>query len=126
MPRIGVFWYYKQTVVGRSIAIQDGEESVPGVIDSIDTHADLWDRDRSLLKNFPELRGTEYHKVPRGRVLWHKDTIKAKIYMDEVLFKPKIKTKILQFFDIEKNIVEWGRDVHYTTCEDKLLSLFDD
>jgi hypothetical protein len=124
MPKIGVFWFYKQNVVGRSIAIEAGEESVPGIIDSADTHADLWDNDRSLLQDFPELRGTEYHKVPRGRVLWQKDTELAKIYLDEVLFAPEIKSKILEFFDLIGCNVQWGRDVHYTTKEDDLSRLF--
>jgi hypothetical protein len=126
MPKIGVFWFYQQTVVGRALEIEEGEESVPGIIDKADTHADLWDNDHSLLLGFPELRGTEYHKVPRGRVLWQKDAAVAKIYLDEVLFDPQIKSKILQFFDLEKCVVQWGRDVHYTTREDELTQLFDD
>jgi hypothetical protein len=126
MPKIGVFWFYKQAIVGRAIEIEEGEESVPGIIDSADTHADLWDNDRSLLQDFPELRGTEYHKVPRGRALWLKDSETAKIYLDEVLFDPQIKAKVLQFFDLAESGVQWARDVHYTTREDELSRLFDE
>lgn len=126
MPMIGVFWFYKQTVFGRAIEIEEGEESVPGIIDSADTHADLWDNDRSLLQDFPELRGTEYHKVPRGRALWLKDSETAKFYLDEVLFDPQIKAKLLQFFGLGESDVQWGRDVHYTTREDELSRLFDE
>ncbi len=126
MPQIGIFWLYKETVIGRAIELDAGEEMPTGTIDSPDNHTDLWDNSRTLLQDFPELRQEEYFSIPRGRVLWKTESSSAKILMDSVLFEPSIKAKILQFFDLEKSKVKWGRDLHYTTSQNDLSALFDD
>lgn len=86
MPRIGVFWYYKGVVFGRAIDLKDAEEYGTDTLDSSDTHTDLWDNDRTLLRDFPELYGTEYFNIPRGRILWKPNAESAMILMDSVLF----------------------------------------
>ncbi len=126
MPRIGVFWFYNAVVIGRAIDLEAGEEGIPGVIDSPDTHSDLWEHDRRLLIPFPELRASEYHSVPRGRVLWQIEPPLARVYMDSVLFEPTIKDKIVKFFALESSKVKWGRDPHYSTSQKDLAELFDD
>lgn len=108
------------------VGIDAGDEILAGTIDSSDTHTDLWDNDRTLLRDFPELYGSEYFSVPRGRVLWKSKTASAKILMDSVLFNNMIKQKILKFFDLETTNVQWDRDVHYTTNAIDIDALFDD
>ena len=60
MSKIGIFWVYKDTVIGKARELEDGEENVPGLIDSPDSHVDLWEHHQCFLAQFPELAGTEY------------------------------------------------------------------
>lgn len=126
MPRIGVFWFYNNIVIGRSIDLESVDTPEDRIIDSPDTHTDLWDHDRTLLRGFPELYGTEYFSIPRGRVMWEAKTSSAKIFMDSVLFKNTYKRTILKFFDLESTNVQWGKDAHYTTNANEIDVLFDD
>ena len=103
MPKIGVFWCYKDVVFGRAVSLDKAEDLGIGILDSPDTHTDLWDKDRTLLRDFPEQHGGEYFSIPRGRVLWELKTSSAKIFMDSVLFRDTSKQKILETIEVEKN-----------------------
>ena len=35
---IGIFWVYKNTVLGRAIPVDEGEDRINGVVDSPDNH----------------------------------------------------------------------------------------
>lgn len=126
MPRIGIFWIYKDRVFGRSSPVTTGEENYPGLFDSPNNHSEVWEEDRTLLVEFPELRGKEYFSVPRGRVLWNEAGQHAIVYMDEVLFSDRCKGLIVDFFDLDGYEVKWKRDMHYTTSPDALGAIFDD
>lgn len=115
MPRIGIFWFYRKAVMGRAVELEVGEESVPGLLDSPDNHADLWENDPKLLAPYPELRDREYFDVPRGRVLWRRVDVTAIVYMDKKLFTDAIKAKIAVFFDLTASEIDWMTDPHYTT-----------
>lgn len=126
MPEIGVFWFYKDTVLGKAVALDMAEGIGIGVLDSPDTHTDLWDNNSSLLRVFPELYGSEYFSMPRGRVLWVQKTSTARIFMDDLLFKETTKKKILKYFDLCTTNVQWEKDPHYTTDTNDIDFLFDD
>lgn len=126
MPKIGIFWVYRNKIIGKAIDLNKGEENIPGVIDSPDTHIDYWEHDLSFINPFPELRGVEYHTVPRGRVLFSVKENMAIIYMDKVLFKNEIKALIKDFFDIAESKVSWRRDIHYSTDQHDIDNLFVD
>lgn len=81
---IGIFWVYKDTVFGKAIDVDEGEEYFPGVVDSPDNHTDYWDTEKEYLKLFPGLRFNEYYDVPRGRVLYSRKEGQANIYLDKV------------------------------------------
>jgi hypothetical protein len=122
---IGIFWVYKETVFGKAINIEEGEEFVQGVIDSPDNHTDYWDTEKEYLKLFPELRFREYFDVTRGRVLYNRKDGQANIYMDKVLFNDKTKQLIKAFFQINDTKSNWRTDPHYTTSADDLDELLD-
>ena len=122
---IGIFWIYKETVFGKSIIIEEGEEFVPGVIDSPDNHTDYWDTEKKHLQLFPELRFNEYFDVPRGRVLYSRKDGQANIYMDKVLFNDKAKQLIKDFFQLNDTKTDWRTDPHYTTTADDLDQLLE-
>jgi hypothetical protein len=115
MPRIGIFWVYRGSVLGRAIDLSAGEEGVPGLLDSPDSHADLWENDLTFLSGFPELRSQEYFSLPRGRVLWQVTEQVAVIYADKKLLNETTQQKIQSFFQLECADVSWRTDPHYTT-----------
>ena len=115
MPKIGIFWFYRGTVLGRAVDLAAGEQGVPGLLDSPDNHAALWENDRKLLALFPELRGQEYFAVPRGRVLWKTAEQEAVIYLDAKLLNKEVQQKILDFFDLGEAKIVWRTDPHYST-----------
>ena|SRR6056297_401410 len=125
MPKIGIFWIYKQKVIGHASPVSEGEESYPGLLDSPKNHSYVWDEDRTLLTDFPELRGLEYYSIPRGRVIWNKNDQHVIVYMDSTLFNVESKELITSYFNLEDCKVMWKTDPHYTTKVESLTALFD-
>jgi hypothetical protein len=124
MVKVGVFWIYRKTVVGRAIDLETGEEGVPGLIDSPDNHADLWEK--VVLGAFPELCDHQYFDIPRGRVLWDANNERAIVYLDASLNAPEIRAEIARFFDLYDDAITWRSDAHYNTNKEALNKLFSD
>ena len=125
MAKIGIFWLYKEKVIGHASPVSAGEEYCPGLLDSPKNHTDIWDEDRTLLSGFPELRGQEYYSIPRGRVIWNKNDQHAIVYMDSILFSTENKERITAFFDLNGCEVKWKTDSHYMTKSEDVAALFD-
>lgn len=125
-PKVGIFWFYKEKILAHASPVLAGDRSCSGLIDSSKNHADVWDEDRILLADFPELRGMEYFSIPRGRVLWNHVEKHAVVYMDSTLFNDRCKDLIVDFFDLGGCEVKWKRDVHYRTSPEDLAAIFDD
>jgi hypothetical protein len=124
MTKIGIFWVYKNTVIGKAHELSKGQETVPGMLDSPDSHADLWDS--GIAGQFPELRDVEYQDVPRGRVVYATEPGQAIVYMDARLHSPKIRRAVADFFEIADAATTWESDTHYTTDPNRIRELFDD
>lgn len=125
MLNIGIFWFFRGKLFGRTVRFSEGEESCPGLLDSSSNHSDVWEEDRTLLADFPELKGKEYFNIPRGRVLWNKAENHAIVYMDSTLFSDRCKEMIVDFFNLHGREVNWKRDIHYTTSPEDLAAIFD-
>ena len=126
MAKIGIFWVYKNRVLGKACALSQGHENVPGLIDSTYNHIDLWENDKHWKNPFQELMGTEYQCIPRGRVIYSINPQKAIIYMDKQLHSKQIKQLIQIFFQLNTTPVVWAVDEHYTTNSLELNDIFDD
>lgn len=124
MPKIGIFWFYKDTVLGRAVPLEEGMENVPGIIDSPDSHADYWENNPSFVAILPELSGVDYDTIPRGRVLFSKVDGRAIVYMDPALNSQRIKRLIAGFFGLHHARVAWRKDLHYTTDRKTINSFF--
>lgn len=124
-PKIGIFWVYKNLVIGKTCELEDGQENVPGLIDSPDSHIELWEQNLGFTIPFPELNGSEYQNVPRGRVIYSTTTKKVIIYMDKVLHTKGIRQIISDFFQLADSKVVWKTDDHYTTQSDEVDDLFE-
>ncbi|MFG4194744.1 hypothetical protein ACF0CA_17945 [Acinetobacter baumannii] len=64
--KIGIFWFYKNQVLGISHEFDINSSDSLGMIDSAYNHVSYWDE---LRNKFSELREIEYDDVPRGRVM---------------------------------------------------------
>ena len=125
MAKIGIFWVYKNTVIGKACELSEGEETFPGMLDSPDTHVDLWQVNEEFMICFPELRDFEYQDVPRGRVVYSTEANRAIVYMDSVLHSAEVKRAIATFFQLGDSDILWETDIHYTTDPGRIRSLFD-
>lgn len=124
MSKIGIFWIYKDTVIGKTVDLVEGDQPIPGVIDSPDTHVYVWESDPEFRLPFSELREFEYQSIPRGRVVYFKNKSVFKIYMDKVLFSKANKKNILEFFNLTTSKVIWETDSHYSTEQSDIDDLF--
>ena len=97
-PTIGIFWVYKGAVLGKARPLVDGNENIPGLLDTPDSHVGVWEGDSGFLATYPELRGTEYQTIPRGRVLYSQLEKRPIVSLDRVLFSPFVKHRIATFF----------------------------
>ena len=113
--KIGIFWVYKNQVIGKACELEDGQENVPGLIDSPDSHIELWEQDSGFVIPFAELKGSEYQNIPRGRVIYSTKTKKVTVYMDKVLHTNGTREIISKFFQLGCTDVAWKTDIHYTT-----------
>lgn len=125
MAKIGIFWVYENRVIGKAVDLEEGREYVPGIIDSPYDHINIWEKSTGLLTPFPDLRGTEYHMLPRGRVLYAKNEESSVIYMDKCLFEKEMKHLISVFFELETVEKSWRTDSHYTTDTETIMRLLD-
>ena len=126
MTKIGIFWVYENTVIGRARELSDGEENTAGLLDSPDSHIDLWENDPTFIIPFPELRDEEYQNIPRGRVIHSIETHCTIVYMDKSLHTKKIKQIISTFFQLDKSKTSWKMDAHYTTNFDMINDMLDE
>ena len=126
MGKIGIFWIYKQTIMGRAIEISKGQDSGIGLIDSPDYHSDFWENNNHFRPPFPELIGLDYQEIPRGRVIYQKSKNYYIIYLDKTLINQPSKQLIIDFFNLKDQHCLWQTDLHYTTQKDAIDLLFDD
>lgn len=122
MAKIGVFWIYQGVIFGKSVNLEDGIEGVPGILDSPDSHADVWESEQPWMKVSRSLEFLEYQDVPRGRVLSSKG--KPLVYLDRVLKGDANKRLISQFFEFDSKLASWRSDVYYTTTSSDINRLF--
>ena len=124
MPKIGIFWFYRGQVFGKACDLPEGQENVPGIIDSPYTHIDLWERDPQFVVPFSELRGLEYQEVPRGRVVYSKKGVRVIVYMDQAIYAAHGKQVVSDFFELNNTYTQWRTDAHYTTDPRSMDSMF--
>lgn len=124
MADVGVFWVHNGRILGKARPLEEAQENVPGILDSLDSHADVWEGDGSFLASYPELHGMEYQNVPRGRVLYSRIQERPVVYMDRTLFTAESKRRIATYFGFYASQAMWRTDPHYTTDPSDLGCLF--
>lgn len=118
--KIGVFWVYRGVVFGSARPISDGQEGVKGLVDSPDDHVTVWEGADGYRGTFPDLLEREYQHVPRGRVLYRRETGRPLVYLDKTLNRPATRQLIACYFEFDAAKALWRTDLHYTTCHEDL------
>lgn len=116
-PSVGIWWFYDgQLLFADSVELKDGQTYGDCIIGPSD-HADYWDKLAVYEKMHvlpPELR-EEYFLVPRGRVVYHKDSNRFTI-LHGGLKKAELN-KIRKFFCLPKSQTDFDTDFHYQIME---------
>lgn len=110
--KIGIFWYFKNRVIGIAHHFNQSDQDSIGLIDSTYTHVEYWE---TLKHSFPNLQEFEYEEIPRGRVIYNAKKQKAYVYMDAKLLKTAIAKQVAEFFELDFESVIWMKDPHYKT-----------
>lgn len=111
--KIGIFWFYKNEVMGFAHAFDSSQADSLGMIDSSYTHVAYW---QTLQGKLPQLKHIEYEDIPRGRAIFDMKKNKLIIYLDEKLLVKHKVLKICHFFDSEYQInTILCLDPHYKT-----------
>ena len=77
-------------------------------------HTDFWDKLEASneLEKLPQILRSEYFFIPRGRVVFHKNTGRFTILHGGL--KKSELNKIRKFFCLPKELTDFDTDFHYT------------
>ena len=112
-PSVGIWWfYYDDILFADSVEVEKGlpyGDCITGLSD----HADFWDKlsVEGKLSALPQPLRSEYFYIPRGRVVFHKDTGRFTI-LHGVLKKRELN-KIRKFFCLMRELTDFDTDFHY-------------
>lgn len=113
-PSVGIWWfYYDDILFAAPVEVEKGQpygDCITGLSD----HADFWDKlDASdELKKLSQALRSEYFYIPRGRVVFHKDTGRFTVLHGGL--KKSELNKICKFFCLPKELMDFDTDFHYT------------
>ena len=112
-PSVGIWWFYYDNVL--FVDPVEVEKGLPygDCITGLSDHADFWDKldAKGELEKLPLALRSEYFTIPRGRVVFHKDTERFTI-LHGGLKKTELN-KIRQFFALPKDKTDFDTDFHY-------------
>ncbi len=108
--KIGIFWYWKNEVLGIAHDFSASDIDSIGLADSNYAHIEYW---KIIQSSNKDLRYIEYEEVPRGRAIFNSKLNKIIIYLDRsLLIRSKIE-KISNFFEVAKEQIIIKSDPHY-------------
>ena len=113
-PSVGIWWFYYGEVLFSDLVVVEKGLSYGDCITGLSDHADYWDKlkgDGELAKLPRHLR-SEYFNIPRGRVVYHKDTDRYTILHGGL--KKRELNKIRNFFALPHELTDYDTDFHYT------------
>ena len=112
-PSVGIWWfYYDDILFADPIEIEKGQPYGDCII-GLSDHADFWDKleTNGELNKIPAQLRSEYFYIPRGRVVFHKDTGRFTILHGGL--KKSQLNKIRNFFALLKELTDFDTDYHY-------------
>ena len=116
---VGIFWFITPTdILQDSVPCTEGYDDGE-FINGPSAHYVYWE---SLKVHVPNLRGLEYDKVPRGRVIYSKREQLFLVYGSKAMISNQnMRMLILRDFNLDGREVKFLDDSHYEM--DRLVSL---
>ena len=110
-PRVGLFWYYKASVLGDLYDLSEAE-LYGAVLGPKSDHYRFWS---NIQRSVPALTDTEYEYIPRGRVLFDLDRDGFLIISSKRVISGKTSLKaIKRKFALPEDVpVFLAADLHY-------------
>ena len=112
-PSVGIWWfYYDDVLFADPVEVETGlpyGDCIAGLSD----HTDYWANMGAAgeLEKIPPLLRSEYFYIPRGRVVFHKDTDRYTILHGGL--KKRELNKIRKFFCSPNEQTDYDTDFHY-------------
>lgn len=122
MAKVGLFWGYQGRIYTHQVEVEEGHDDGRFVNGHYD-HVDYWPL---LSRKHRELAPFAYQDIPRGRVLFVKETETYRVLRDKKLSTDHYRGRIIEVFGLEEEPIEFMHDIHYTTDADELERLFSD
>mgnify|MGYP000141191908 CR=1 FL=1 len=120
MPKVGLFWGYQKRLYTHIVEVEQGRDD--GVfVNGLYDHVDFWPH---LVRKHRELGLFEYEDLPRGRVIYCKETPCYRIICDKKLRTESYTQQIIDMFELVDVALEFMLDLHYTTDPEALDALF--
>ena len=120
--RVGIFWWFRAHLLARSVPLAQAERRGER-LDSPLAHVSEWPQlVAQHRKALPLLSVLEYDEVPRGRVIFDRQTQTFVIYMDESLFttassglraEPSVAEALRTTFALQGLTLRFATDLHY-------------
>lgn len=118
--QVGIFWIYHGRIIFKnSVPVAQGfvyGEAVNGLKD----HCDYWEEldKQGELKQLPPSLRSEYFTLPRGRVVYHKDTGSFCVLHGNNVSSWDLHC-VAKSFNLPKNNTKFEQDIHYCDLSDK-------
>ena len=112
---IGIFWFYQNSIICKKLLLSESQKDTLGIHDSPYQHVQEWEGKNVFLPEHPELFGTEYQELPRGRVVYLSHKKLFAVYADKSCLNKETKEQLIDIFFLPSSNTIFKRDPHYKT-----------
>ena len=112
---IGIFWFYQNSIICKKLLLSESKKDALGIHDSPFQHVHEWESKNIFLPKHPELFGTEYQELPRGRVVFLSNKNLVVIYTDKACLSKEVKKQLIDSFCLPSSNTIFKSDPHYKT-----------
>ncbi|MBJ6802762.1 hypothetical protein [Geomonas propionica] len=119
LGEVGIYWFITPSeILQDSVPRTEGDDD-GDFVNGPSGHYEFWEH---LKTQIPNLKGTEYDRVPRGRVIYSKKDSTFLVYgSTETISNPQRRLIIERDFRLRGERVKYIQDSHYET--DHLISI---
>lgn len=112
-PSVGIWWFYNNDILLADAVETEKGQTYGDCITSFTAHTDFWDTalKNGKLEHLPSAAFTEYFAIPRGRVVFHKETGRYTVLHGGL--KQRQLNKIRDFFCLPEELTDFDTDFHY-------------